>query len=230
MENIILPQASLFLGIIPALIFLYLAIKGYEGHYEDKKIFLTFVIGIIIGFVAAYVQSFTFAGVLLYIALLAFFDQLFKTIVLNIRRFQEKRQTVIYGLTLGLGFGSAFTPFQIIAASSFISNEVYVLILISIGSIGIILFHGATGAYIGYGIYIGKLTRYLFISIIIQMPFNLLLGLIIISLGSEPLSLTLIFVILTIIYGAIIFYYVTKKIMTKILEQSKRRKRKKNIS
>ena len=52
MDNIILPQASLFLGIIPALILLYISLKGYEGHYKDKTIFLTFIIGIVLGFIA----------------------------------------------------------------------------------------------------------------------------------------------------------------------------------
>ena len=46
-------QAVLFLGIIPALVFLYIALKGYEGHYKDKTIFLTFIIGIVLGVIAA---------------------------------------------------------------------------------------------------------------------------------------------------------------------------------
>ena len=41
-------QGLLFLGIIPALILLYIGLKGYEGYYRDKTIFLTFIIKIII--------------------------------------------------------------------------------------------------------------------------------------------------------------------------------------
>ena len=90
----VIPQTSLFLGIIPALVLLYISLKGYEGHYKDKTIFLTFVVGIILGVIAAFAQSLTFAGVIIYIILLAFFDQLLKTIVLNLRRLQGKRETM----------------------------------------------------------------------------------------------------------------------------------------
>jgi len=227
MSNIILPQASLFLGIIPALILLYFGLKGYEGHYKDKTVFLTFVIGIILGFAAAFVQSLTIAGVIIYIILLAFFDQLLKTIVLNIGRFQEKRESTIYGLTLGLGFGSAFTPFLIIAVSSLITSDIYVLSLLALGSLGIILFHGATGTYIGYGIYAGKLTKHLLTAIILQLPFNFMIGLAIMYSKPETLNEQIGLVTGIVLYGAVVFYYMLKKIMPQILETSKRRKRSK---
>ena len=176
MANLILPQASLFIGLIPALFLLYFSLKGYEGHYKDKTVFLTFIIGIALGFIAAFIQSYTFAFSILYIILLAFLDQLFKTIILNIGRLQEKKETTIYGLSLGLGFGSSFTPFLIIAVSSLLDiQDVTRLTLIAIGSLGLILYHGATGAYIGYGIYIGKLTKHLFTAIILQIPLSFLL-------------------------------------------------------
>jgi len=221
-----LPQASLFLGIIPALILLYICLKGYEGRYKDKTIFLTFIIGVVLGFIAAFVQSLTFAVVVIYIILLAFFDQLFKTIVLNFSRTHNKGETTIYGLSLGLGFGSSFTPFLIIAVSSLITSDVYVLSLIAIGSFGIILFHGATASYIGYGIYVGKLTKHLLISIILQLPFNLLLGLTILYSRPNKINIQLGLVIGLIIYGGIIFWYVITKIMPQILTQNKKRKRK----
>ena len=221
-----LPQASLFLGIIPALILLYICLKGYEGHYKDKTIFLTFIIGVVLGFIAAFVQSLTFAVVVIYIILLAFFDQLFKTIVLNFSRLHNKGETTIYGLSLGLGFGSSFTPFLIIAVSSLITSDAYVLSLIAIGSFGIILFHGATASYIGYGIYIGKLTKHLLISILLQLPFNLLLGLTIHYSRPNKVNIQLGLVIGLIIYGGIIFWYVINKIMPQILTQNNKRKRK----
>ena len=103
------------------------------------------ILGIALGFIAAFIQSYTFAFALIYIILLAFLDQLFKTIILNIGRLQEKRETTIYGLSLGLGFGSSFTPFLIIAVSSLLDiQDIYRLSLIAIGSLGLILYHGAT--------------------------------------------------------------------------------------
>lgn len=227
MDFIVL-NAILFLGVIPALVFLFIGLKGYEGHYKDKTIFLTFVVGIAIGTIGAIVLFFTFGGfegIVLFIILLAFFDQLIKTIVLNIGRFQKKKETCIYGLSLGLGFGSAFTPATI---TVMISNEItdtHTLTLLAIGTFGIILFHGATGAYIGYGVYIGRLTKYLFTAIMVEIPFNFIMSMLLIY--SNPLSsnIQIGFVIGTIIFGIVIFFYVVRNIMPRILPQSGRRKR-----
>lgn len=219
----VLPQASLFLGIIPALILLYIGLKGYEGHYKDKTIFLTFIIGIVLGVIAAVVRLWINPPPLLiiYVILFAFFEQLFKTIVLNIRRLQRKKETTIYGLSLGLGFGSSFTPFLIIAGSISGQSDLTFLSLVTLGSLGFILFHAASGAYIGFGIYSGKMTRYLLIAVIAQLPFNLITDM-------ARFYQTTYFSYLQlglIMYGGIAFWYVIKKIMPQILSQSQRRKR-----
>ena len=219
----VLPQASLFLGIIPALVILYISLKGYEGNYKDKTVFLTFVIGIILGFISAIVRSQFLPLLFVAIVLLSFFEQLFKTIVLNIGRFQLKKETVIYGLSLGLGFGSVFTPFLIISSNASIQNDIYAASLVGLGSIGLILFHAATGAYIAYGIYAGKMLKYLLMAIIIQLPFNVIVDLTRFYPNEyfQYLQLGL------VVYGAILFWYVIKKIMPLILLQSKKRKRSK---
>ena len=49
-------QAALFLGIIPALFLMFLCLKGYDGYYKDKSIFLTFIAGIILGVIVAVVS------------------------------------------------------------------------------------------------------------------------------------------------------------------------------
>lgn len=221
----VLPQASLFLGIIPALILLYICLKGYEEHYKDKTIFLTFVIGIILGFASAIVRLFFLflPLVIVVIILLAFFEQLSKTIILNVGRLQLKKETTIYGLSLGLGFGSVFTPFLVIAVSASIQGDVYAASLTAIGSLGIILFHGATGAYIGYGIYTGKMLKYLLTAIIIQLPFNVIVDL----TRFYPNKYFLYLQLGLIIYGGIVFWYVVKKIIPQILSQRQRKRSKK---
>ena len=207
-----LPQASLFLGIIPALFIMFISLKGYEGYYKDKTMFITFIAGIIMGFIAAFVQSFFINLVVISTVLLAVFNQLFKTIVLNIGRFQKKKETTIYGLSLGLGFGSSFTPFMIIAVSSLISNDIYVLSIIALGSLGIIFFHGATGAYIGFGVYSGSLVKKLISSVLIELPLSLMIGLMLFY-TSESIRIQVIFAIAAVIYGVIIFWYISKKVI-----------------
>lgn len=227
-------QAVLFLGIIPALFLLYIALKGYEGYYKDKSIFITFVIGIVSGVIAAVVRvllnppPLIIANIVIfnfftiaYIILFAFFEQLLKTIVLNIGRLQLKKETTIYGMSLGLGFGSSFTPFLVIAGSVSGQTSLTFLSLVAFGSLGFILLHAASGAYIGYGIFKGKMTRYLFISIILQLPFNAIA-----DLTRSIYPYYIIFQFILVIYGGLFFIYVLKKVMPLILK--KERKKSKN--
>jgi len=222
MSDGILPQASLFLGIIPALILLYISLKGYEGHYKDKNIFLSFVFGIIAGFISAIIETFTVAIGILFIILFPILEQLFKTIILNIGRLQEKRATVVYGLSLGLGFGSIFVPLSIIMAN-IQPFDFYLFISVIIGSIGIIMFHGATGIFIGYGVYLGKLLKYFIITILVHLPLTSWFFLTD-YYDVEYLQVGI------ILYGLIVYWYATKKIMPKILSQSQKRKRSRSTS
>jgi hypothetical protein len=220
-------QAILFLGIIPALVILFFGLKGYDGIYKDKTVFLTFFIGIVFGVIAA-VARLMLAPVpllIVYIILFAFFEQLLKTIVLNLRRLQRKKETTIYGLSLGLGFGSSFTPFLIIAGSLSGQSDTTFLSLVTLGSLGFILFHAATGAYIGFGIYSGKMTRYLFTAILLQIPFNIIADATRFYLSRYFIY----FQIGLVLYGAILFGYVAMKVMPLILEQTEKRKRSKKI-
>jgi len=219
-------QAVLFLGIIPAMIILYIALKGYEEYYKEKTIFIIFIVGIIFGVIAAVIRYLInpLPYLIIYIVIFAFFEQLFKTIILNIGRLQGKKETVIYGLALGLGFGSAFTPFLIIS-SSMVSNELTFIALVGFGSLGFIFFHAATTTYIGYGIYKFKLIRYLSIAIILQIPFNILADAIRIYNYSNYQYLA-ISSILIVLYGLILFYYVFKKITPNIKKQARKRSKK----
>lgn len=215
--NTFIPQTSLFIGIIPALIILYIGLKGYEGYFKDKLIFLTFIVGIIIGFISAVIELFTKdIGLIIYIILFPVLEQLAKTIVLNLGRFQEKQETTIYGLSLGLGFGSVFTPAAIIMGNFQEINVAFIAAIV--GSFGIILFHAATGLLIGYGVYSHKLSVYLTIAILLQIPITTVIGITnIFNISYLQISI--------VVYGIIIYWYAIKKVMPRILKESQRRKR-----
>ena len=215
----LVPQTSLFLGIIPALIILYFSLKGNEGEYKEKTIFISFIIGIIIGFVSAVVRLNTYYPfAFFYIIIFAFFEQLIKTIILNLRRFHEKRETLFYGLSLGLGFGSVFTPLLLIQGSALPDADISFMLSVAIGSFGIILFHGATGAFIGYGIYKGRLMLFLFCCILIQIPFNFLSDL----TGLYTDRYYLLYQAGLVIFGLIVFMYAYKKIITQTVTTRRR--------
>jgi hypothetical protein len=212
--NSFILQTSLFIGIIPALILLYIGIKGFEGKFKDKLIFLTFIVGIIIGTISVAIEYFTQAIGLMYIILFPILEQLFKTIVLNLGRFQEKQETTIYGFSLGLGFGSVFVPASIMGLETIDLTFMAAII----GSLGILLFQAATGVLIGYGIYIKKLSKYLTIAIALEL---FITGVILIT---SLLQISYMQIII-VIYGILVFWYATKKVMPRILDEGQRRKR-----
>jgi hypothetical protein len=216
-----LPQASLLLGIIPALVIMYVGLKGYEGHYKDKTIFLTFIVGIVAGVIAALIELVTVNAGIAFIVLFPALEQLLKTMILNIGRLQRKKETTIYGLSLGLGFGSIFTPVSMIFANVKM-GEIISVALVIIGSLGIILVHGATGIIIGYGVYDGKLSKYFAFAFLLSVPVTLWFFLTI-FFKVEYLQIGL------IAYGLIVYWYALKRIMPQILPKSKLRKRSKKI-
>ena len=160
----ILPQAMLFMGIIPSLILLFISLKGYEGLYKEKYIFLFFIVGIIAGIISIIIEYLTLSIAILSILLFPILEHLIKTMILNLKRFHKKRETTIYGLSLGVGFGSVFTPYYIIITTQNQTGDISNLILAFLGSLGIILLHGATGVAIGYGVYSSNLIKYFIIS------------------------------------------------------------------
>jgi hypothetical protein len=214
----ILPQASLFLGIIPALFLLFIGLKGYDGYYKEKNIFLSFIIGIILGVIAAVMEILTLSIGLLIIILFPILEQILKLMTLNIRRLQKQKSTVIYGLSLGLGFGSVFTPISIILAN-FETESITLILSVIIGSIGIILFHAGTGIILGYGVFKGKILKNYVITILLHIPLTAWFFL----TGIYQIEQTQ---ILLIFYGFAIYWYSSNKIMKKILDRNKKKKQK----
>ncbi|MCX6671841.1 MAG: protease PrsW, partial [Euryarchaeota archaeon] len=134
----------------------------------------------------------------------------------NIGRFQEKQETTIYGLCLGLGFGSVFTPAAIILGNFQEVNLSFIAAII--GSFGIILFHAGTGVLIGYGVYVHKLSTYLTIAILLHFVITTVIGV------TNLFQVSYLQIIL-VIYGIIIYWSATKRIMPRILSENQRRKR-----
>jgi len=204
----VLPQTILFLGIIPALVLLYLSLKKYDGLYKEKTMFIMFIGGIIAGVLSIIIEYATIQVGFFAIILFPVLEHLFKTVILNMRRFHNKKEVVLYGLSLGLGFGSVFTPYYIIITSLNYDDNISLVIAL-IASIGVIILHGATGVLIGYGVYSSNLIKFFIFAILLYIP--------VIITSSIQYSAFLI-----IIYGLVVYWYVTTKIMPNILIDSKK--------
>lgn len=211
-----LPQTLLFLGIIPALILMFYSLKGYDGLYKERTIFLMFIFGILSGIISVVIESITSSiGIIFIIFLFPVLEQVFKTMFLNLRRLQKKRKTVIYGLSLGLGFGSVYIVSSLVSFQSFGLEGINMYIIVFFSSLGLILAHGATGICIGYGVFKQSLIKYLFIAIGLFIPLTfvgVLAGL------ANNISILIVY----FPYGFILYWYSSTKIMPNILEKSKK--------
>mgnify|MGYP006275108911 CR=1 FL=1 len=211
-----LPQSSLFIGIIPALALVYLIIRKWTGNYQEKMVFLMFVFGIISGFTVIFVEFYVGLTTLLeFVIIFRLIEIMGKMIILNLRRFQEKKETVLYGLVLGLGFGSIYPPVSLLLINA-VSVSTFDIISVLIGSIGMILIQGSTGALLGYGVFKRNLIIPISVTLIFHVIFHYLL-------------FELVFTWTWILFlGGLISYLVAmQKIVYPVSDQSKRRKRRK---
>jgi len=163
------------------------------------------------------IELFTLTAGVLIIILFPVLEQILKTMILNVGRLHGRKETVIYGLSLGLGFGSIFTPVSIILAN-IQTESILLLASIILGSIGIILVHGATGVIIGYGVFIGKLMKNYVFALILHIPVTIWFFL----TGIYKIEFLQVCLIL---YGLVIYWYATKKIIPQILNRNQRRKK-----
>jgi len=207
----VLPQTMLFLGIIPALFLLFISLKNYDEVYKDKIMFLMFIAGIIAGVLSIVLEYFALAVGILALVLFPVLEQLFKTVILNLRRFQNKKATPLYGLSLGLGFGSIFTPYYIIITSLNYDDVTYLYFALA-ASVGIIILHGATGVLIGFGVYKSDLLKYFILAVLLYVP--------------VLITSTIIYSAIVLIpYALVVYWYSTVKILPKILSQNKKKKK-----
>ncbi len=215
----ILPQASLFLGLIPALVLLYISIKGYDELYQDKNLYLAFLGGLIAALIISFVELRTLDYALIIPLLWTFIEVLGKSIILNIPKLHEKRETVLYGLALGLGFGAMYIPFSIgtIQAPQGGFDTIELVLLIG-ASLAYVPLHGATGTLIGYGVYKGKLNKYLLHALL----YSLVLPVWIIATSLLNIPQIQIIALLYVFY---LYYHVTTKYLPQILDENQPRKR-----
>ena len=222
MENI--PSWMIFFGILATFAILIVTIKRYEGRFKEKNMFLSLVAGLGAGFVAFVLEWFTINVGFLYIILFPAVEQILKLMIINVRPLQEKKETPIYGLTVGLGFGAILMPLSVIMASSSIKSEVLLTSLALFFGTGLLLFHGATGCILGYGISstdpVKKWIAFT-ISVLLQIPIMIMYFLN--EMYYRSLSIYIYSIIL--IYGLVIYWYTISKILPKILTTRRKRSR-----
>jgi len=163
------------LGFGPALAVLYFALWRYDGFFDDRRVFLTMIVGLAMGMLVAFFNAWVhplyyFYG---YILGLPALEELFKLIVLNTKRFHGRFDTVFYGVSLGVGIGSMVTvAFLYLGLTTLGAAELVIVLALSFG---LCFLHASTGVIIGWGVSKYRAWRGLGYAILIHVVANVTL-------------------------------------------------------
>ncbi|MFQ5909387.1 MAG: hypothetical protein ACE5IJ_01540 [Thermoplasmata archaeon] len=150
---------------VPTFVIFWHALQDYDYPRVEKtlfdfqKVFFTLVIGFIFGAVANILRFSLPSGIspiwipFLVLTGMAILEESFKTIFLNMKRFQMKFDTTFYGLSLSLGIAAAmafYDNYFTLRVGDIISDPL-TLVALALLSIGIVALHASTGSVIGYG-------------------------------------------------------------------------------
>jgi len=175
------PLYGILVALVPSFIFLVILIDPYEDEVEDEVLYRGFFFGFFLGFIAFLLEQAGFfgygsdPGIAFYsIFGLSVVHPMMQGMVLNKKKYQEKRQTIAFGAALGFGFTSTY-GFTIFARALILGDieSVYDQFLGIVFVLGTILLLGATGVVIGYGVFSDKYKHYLSVMIIIHLIPNI---------------------------------------------------------
>lgn len=212
---------AVIFGISTALLIIWLSLRKYSGFYSDKTLFKSLVIGFILGFTASLIESLTYEVGFLFLILFPFVEQFLKFLGINLPSYQGRKDSIIYGLVMGLGFGSIFAPLLIVVAFKSLKPNLLMMVVSLLLGAGYILFHGGTGCMLGYGIYKGEEKwRFLAYSIALGFPFTAMES---IDILIEEIGLIIAIRLVEVVYALLIFLTVQKKMLPFSLPRSRRK-------
>jgi len=170
----------------PALAVLWVYLGRYEGHFAQNRLFFALIVGIFAGIVLRFgeLNFFGFESAqmiavlgggrtglllsLLYTALgYAMLHGLLAAAVVGLKRFRTRKDTPYYGASLGLGFGAMWSLTfveQTLARTwpnglEFGGNAWIIDLGLLLGSVGLVLAHGAAFTWVGKGAAEGRLWK-----------------------------------------------------------------------
>jgi hypothetical protein len=198
--------------------------------FDARWVFLLLAVGIVFGMIVTMLDaSIIKPPDLIVIIVLAFgfatFEEMFKFIVLNLKKFQIRFDTVFYGFSLGVGLSSTFVlshVYATIGGASSVSIATWLTLIIY--SIILCLLHGSTGSIIGLGAAKGRPWHYFVEAMVIRAFFIIVLIPVIANIGGEwasIISLIAAFLLAILIYRMV----ATDIIPSAIPKEIKRRRR-----
>lgn len=149
------PVARSVIAVLPPMAALTVALGPYDGYFDDREVFLLFLVGLGLGLLVGFLEvSLLVVGSgysLIYVLGTPLAGQLAKAAVLNLPRFQRESGSVFLGAALGAGmaamvlFGYGYTSLFLDPTRLPSTGVTFAAVAGGVGT-----FHVATGAYIGH--------------------------------------------------------------------------------
>lgn len=198
------------------LLLMYAVLKKYtypnveQPFFSDPTLFGLFAVGLVAGTVIFAVYTYfvdSWSNVIVAV-IFALILELVKLIVLNLKRFHGKSDTIFYGFGLGLGIGCTMA-FGMMFYISTISDEVLgqdisSWLILAVIAFTYILLHSSTGTTIGEGIARKRPWEFLMQALLIDMVVQLILAVFFRSAGS---SLWISYALLAAALAASVLYF-----------------------
>jgi len=219
---------ALVLGIGPALGVLYWSLRRFDrphvdhALFDDRRVFGALAVGMVFGVFASGLNLLlslgSFAGAVLVLASVVLFEELFKLVYLNRRRYRGRFDTTFYGVPLGVGAASTAVVANVVWAEGSPVPPAS-LALFALFSAGLSLANASSGALVGFGASRGEMLRPLLRAVAVRyahaaflFPFYL---------RADPWGIVSVFTALG--FASIVFHYVYEEILPGTLPEDLRR-------
>ncbi len=158
----------------PPILFIYLYAGDHEREFMHNKMMVYMGVGLIIGTIFWVLETAFFTLVML--LLIGFIEELTKSVILNRKSLQGKREAVWYGSAMGFIMGAIMVAEMMYGAYRAEGTiDAWAAISFFGLAVSYSAMHGSTGALIGYGSYTNRSWKYLFRAYFIQVLFILIL-------------------------------------------------------
>lgn len=216
------------IGIAPALLIMYYTLADYtypkveRPFFDDRKVFMLFTVGLIVGVILATVRlMFNMADVIV-VVFYSLLVVLVMLVILLLKRFTARLDTTFYGTSLGLGMGATMAfqlSYRVLAAyvkeGSPVPWEAYVIV--SFWSLQMVLILAVVGTLVGIGSARGQPWTYFGQALVLFITYNLLL-LPLYQLGDNPL--TYITFVLATVFTLFCYWYIRSKSIPEVVREA----------
>ncbi len=218
---------AMLLGIAPALILMFTGVRNYtfpkveQPFFSDPTFFMLFVAGMVEGSVLFFVMRFFSApSNIILMALLSIIQILAMVLVMNLRRYRGKSDSVFYGFAIGLGnacglaTGMCFLIYGSLAdVQGGIDASIVILLVMSV-SMSMIL--GSCGTTVGEGIARHRVMEYSLQALLPLVAYNMLLSALVMN-GTSTMAY--VYMALMLVLGAMYYYFIMSKKLPGIVRE-----------